>query len=372
MTLALLLILSVGALAYANGANDNFKGVATLYGSGTLGYRAALALATAATALGAMLAVLLAGKLAATFSGRGFVDDALLSEPAFPVSVALAASATILLATRLGMPTSTTHAITGALIGIGILDGMTAQAPGVLWNQFLLPLLLSPVVAAGLAYLAMRLYGRRPQAATLPAACLCIQPEPAPVALAAARRGLRPMPLAGNGMRGLAFGRIGDPGCDSAAAVLRAPEGPLVERIHILSGVAVCFARAVNDTPKIAALWLGAAASGASLFLATGVAMTAGGLLGARRVAETMSRRISAIDPGEGARGNLVTAVIVLAASPLGLPVATTHVSCGSIIGIGLRNGRADFLVIRHVLLAWLLTLPLGLFLGMAAFVLLR
>ncbi len=62
MTLAIIL-LAVIALAYANGANDNFKGVATLFGSGTTAYRGALLWATITTLLGSLTAIFLAGQL---------------------------------------------------------------------------------------------------------------------------------------------------------------------------------------------------------------------------------------------------------------------------------------------------------------------
>ena len=70
-------------------------------------------------------------------------------------------------------------------------------------------------------------------------------------------------------------------------------------------------------------------------FTDAAVAIAAGGVLAARRVAETMSKRITKMNPGQGATSNFVTAAIVLGASRLGLPVSTTHVSCGTIIGIG-------------------------------------
>ena len=79
MTAAILL--AVMALAYANGANDNFKGVATLFGSRTTDYRRALGWATAATLLGSLLAVWLATQLLARFSGKGLVPDALTTRP---------------------------------------------------------------------------------------------------------------------------------------------------------------------------------------------------------------------------------------------------------------------------------------------------
>ena len=73
----------------------------------------------------------------------------------------------------------------------------------------------------------------------------------------------------------------------------------LVDGVHSLSAIAVCFARAVNDTPKIAALLLAAGAAGANWKLGlVATAMAIGGLLNSRRVAETMSKRITDLNPG--------------------------------------------------------------------------
>jgi len=106
MTLIILLLV-VLVLAYANGANDNFKGVATLFGSGTTNYRAALLWATISTFLGSMTAVFLAGQLLKNFSGKGLVDSALVSSPQYVGAVALGAGLTVLIATRVGMPIGT-------------------------------------------------------------------------------------------------------------------------------------------------------------------------------------------------------------------------------------------------------------------------
>jgi PiT family inorganic phosphate transporter len=74
-----LLIISVALLAYANGANDSFKGVKSLYGSKTCGYRTAFTWATASTALGSISAIFLAGILLKNFSGEGSLTPHLLS-----------------------------------------------------------------------------------------------------------------------------------------------------------------------------------------------------------------------------------------------------------------------------------------------------
>ena len=92
MTIAIIL-LAVLCLAYANGSNDNFKGVATLFGSGTTNYRWALVWATITTLLGSLAAVFLAEQLLKSFSGKGLVSSSLVAEPNYAAAVALGAGA---------------------------------------------------------------------------------------------------------------------------------------------------------------------------------------------------------------------------------------------------------------------------------------
>src|SRR2546428_11875228 len=114
-----LLIAAVALLGFANGANDNFKGVATLWGAGRTTYKRALAWATAFTFLGSLVAIWAGGGLAAKFSGAKLVGKEIYTQMPFLAAVALAAAGTVLLASRLGLPISTTHALTGALVGAG-------------------------------------------------------------------------------------------------------------------------------------------------------------------------------------------------------------------------------------------------------------
>lgn len=368
--MTLLLVLSVLALAYANGANDNFKGVATLYGSGTLTFRRALALTTTATTLGSIVSIVLATELAKTFSGRGLVPESLVQDGAFLVAVAGAAAITVLLATRLGLPTSTTHALTGALLGIGILVGGDLGAGRVLWSSFLQPLLVSPFVALVAAGLLYRLFAWvRQQAGVRDDSCVCIgvaEPATCGSGSEVAATALRTEPM-------LAV-TVGTEGACAASAStrVRIGLGKLMGGLHGFSGAAVCFGRAVNDTPKIAALWIAGAADSSWPLIGTTAAVAAGGLLASRRVAETMSRRITTLNAGQGATSNLVTAAIVLGASRWGLPVSTTHVSCGAIMGIGAVTNHANGRVVAGILLAWLTTLPLGAGIGCLLFTLLR
>jgi PiT family inorganic phosphate transporter len=362
-----IVVLSGLLLAFANGANDNFKGVATLFGSGTTDYRRALAWATVTTFLGSLAAVLLAGRLLTNFSGTGLVDDSLVANADYTAAVALGAGLTVLLATRLGMPISTTHGLIGSLVGAGLAAGSTIDLSQ-LGGSFFLPLFVSPplaIVASGMFYPAFRSARRRLGIAA--ETCLCVGNEvieTVPVAnynYAAALQRADQLSL-----------RIGDVvtcqnhyqgqvvGIDAAAAL---------DRMHFLSAGAVSFARGLNDTPKIAALLVVAPQLGGTAGTAlVGTLMALGGILNARRVAETMSHRITSMNHGQGFTGNLVTSLIVIGASRFGLPVSTTHVSCGALFGIGTVTGQARWRTIGQILAAWVTTLPLAAALGAASF----
>ncbi len=135
------------------------------------------------------------------------------------------------------------------------------------------------------------------------------------------------------------------------------------------------FSRGLNDTPKIAALLLAGTLLELPVWvslLGVGTAIAAGGILSARRVAETVSFEIASFDERQGLSSNLVTAALVIGASKLGFPVSTTHVSCGALFGIGAVTGEGRWGTIRSILLAWVATLPLAALLAALAFSILR
>ena len=104
-------------ISYFNGANDNIKGVATLYGSDVINYKKAILWGSFTTATGSLFALLFAQKLIVNFSGKGLLPAAMLNTIPINIPIALGAGITILIATKVGMPISTTHSIVGALIG---------------------------------------------------------------------------------------------------------------------------------------------------------------------------------------------------------------------------------------------------------------
>lgn len=353
------LVFAVVFLAYANGANDNFKGVATLFGSRTTDYRRALWWATLTTFAGSCVALTLSGGLVKAFSGKGLVPDFLTGDPQFLLAVGLGAALTVMLATITGFPISTTHALTGGLVGTGLAAVGTVNV-GKLGHSFFLPLTVSPFVsfaATALLYPVLRF--TRQRLGIERQMCLCIDggvPQPVMV---------QPNGVAVLRSTGLSLS-VGQ-----LSACIERYHGRIfgidsqwvLDRLHFLSAGAVSFARGLNDTPKIVAILIAAQALRIPLsagFFAIGVAMAVGGLLNAKRVAMTMSERITTMNHGQGFTANLVTAALVTLASQWGVPVSTTHVSCGSLFGLGTVNQSARWDVVRNILLSWLVTLPLA------------
>jgi inorganic phosphate transporter, PiT family len=363
--LAIFLVLMTLFVAYSNGANDNFKGVATLYGSNTTTFQTALWIGTLATLAGSISSVYLAEGLVKAFSGKGLVPDAISSSPHFLAAVAAGSAATVTLATVLGFPISTTHALTGALVGAGFMAVGSALNLAVLGSAFFLPLLLSPLIAV---VLTMPLYKFAHYGVSRlgisKETCVCVGPGQF-VPVRAQLVGLGGVaccdrPAVASGFS-VSVGTVGDCVQKYSGYVWGVTTQSVVDCVHYLSAVAVSFARGLNDTPKIVGLLLVVQALELSVsMLAIALAMAVGGLVGARKVAETMSKKISTMNDGQALTANLVTAVMVIFASRLGVPVSTTHVSVGAISGIGLVNGTAHTSVIGGILLAWLLTLPIA------------
>jgi hypothetical protein len=101
--MVLLLFLAACFLAYSNGANDNFKGVASLFGTRTAGYRTAIYWATVTTLGGSICAIYLAQAILKAFSGKGLVPDQIVGSEHFLLAVALGAGFTVIAATLLGL-----------------------------------------------------------------------------------------------------------------------------------------------------------------------------------------------------------------------------------------------------------------------------
>lgn len=354
-----LLLIAVLLLAFANGANDNFKATATLYGSGTLGYRGALVLATAAQLTGSLASLFLAFNLLEAFGGKELVPDTTVENPAFLVAVAVGAAGTVLLATRLGMPVSTTHALIGGLVGAGLALAPAQLAWSSLAGRFLLPLLLSPLLAvlvAGGIYPVLSHVRKRLGVDEV--TCLCVTET----AEAVESRSDGTLVLARTGVV-LTVDQVARCRNLYSGSVFGVSAARTVDTLHGLSAFALGVARGLNDTPKVLGLLVAAAWSGLNprgSLVIVAIAMAIGGVLASRRVAETLGHRITEMNLGQGFVANAVASALVIGASFWALPVSTTHVSTGAIFGIGLWTRRAHPSVVGQIALAWIVTLPLG------------
>jgi inorganic phosphate transporter, PiT family len=301
--LAFFILTAALCIAYANGANANPKGVASLVGSGTCSYHTALRWGTAATLAGSLLSLYWGSSLAAIFTGKGLIPAQLAGEPLFLFSAAAGAAVANMLASGMGYPVSTTHLLLGGLLGPGLLVARSSIQLETLWASFVLPLLLSPLAAVllgALLYLLLR--------------ALKLVPEQRSKAL------------------------------DTA---------------HYLSGGAVSLARGLNDTPKMAALVAGTSIvsmDSALLLIAGSIAV--GGLWGSRAVTHTLAHKITDMSPAQGFVANLSTAALVILGSSKGLPLSTTHVSVGALLGIGILTRQAKWRSILPILSAWVILLP--------------
>lgn len=312
MFTAIFLLVIVLFLAYSNGANDNFKGVATLYSCGVTNYRKALIWSSIMTMAGVLCSVVFAETMMKNFSGKGLVPDEVVVSDIFILSVSFASGLTVLLASKIGMPISTTHGIIGALLGSGMIANSTEVNFMKLGEVFLLPLLLSPIISIVISYVIIYF----------------------------------------------------------SKNVLFSKQFKI---IHFITSGAVCFTRGLNDAPKIAGMLVIINLVPTQLNLVMiGIVMVVGGLIQSKKVAKTMSKKLAKLNDKEGIFASGITAVLVGSASVFGLPVSTTHISVGSIYGASLVKNKQDNIIFKEIVLSWVLTLPIALILGVLSYSLFR
>jgi inorganic phosphate transporter, PiT family len=360
MDISLLVLALVFALSFANGANDVSKAIATLVGSGVTNYRSAIVWGAAWTVAGAALAAFVASAMVKTFA-HGLVQAGTIIEPAATLAVLTGAMAWVLFASRTGLPVSTTHALTGAIVGTGLV---AFAGEGLIWaaigKKIALPLLVSPFLALIVSLLVHPAV--RALAMKWEGTCLCVMP---------ASRALVAIDPCGGTRTLFQATPFGQPVITVPAQCDRAGLRGLVvglDTVHWISSGLASFARGTNDAPKIVAMLLLGSATSAwpsisfqlAAFGGVAIAMGLGSYVGGRRVTEVLAEKVTRMDHSEGLSANLTTSGLVLAAGTLGLPVSTTHVSSSAIIGIGLLKDMSNvrWTTVRDMVLAWVLTLP--------------
>lgn len=373
MELSLLALLLAMALAYANGTNDVSKAIATLVGSGVSDYRTAIIWGTAWTVAGACLSAFVASAMLKTFSA-GLIQPGIATPPALALAILIGAMAWVLVASRTGLPVSTTHALTGALVGAGLVS---IGSQGLIWpgiaGKIGLPLLLSPVLALAVSFLLHPVIRRI--AADWEGTCLCVMP---------ASRALVTIDARGNTRTLIQTSMLGQPVVAVPAQCERAGFTGMavgLDSVHWLSSGLASLARGANDAPKIMAMLLLGSASASwpsvtvqfTTLAAVALAMGLGSYIGGFRVTEVLAEKVTRMDHVEGLSANLTTSSLVLVSATMGLPVSTTHISSSAIIGIGVRKGlgAVRWATVRDMVLAWIVTLPVAALLAALAYVLL-
>lgn len=341
-----IILLAACFLAFSNGSNDNFKGVSTLFGSGTTNYKHALNWGTITTLAGCIFAIYIAQGLMKNFSGKGLIPDEALKDPSLAIAVALGAATAVFIATKSGIPVSTTHSIIGALVGAGFMSVGNDLNFNQLGEVFLKPLLLSPLIACGASIILYLIFKQLRLLLKVDKETHIVIENPISASNSFAASSITVQHKQIEKYKGDVVGV-------SAQKIL--------DSLHFLSAGAVGFARGMNDAPKIAGLLLLVSFLTVPwMIIVVAIIMAVGGLLNAKKVATTMSKKITYMNAGQGFTSNLVTAILVWTASASGLPVSTTHVSVGGIFGIGVVNKKTDYKMIGKILGSWILTLPVA------------
>ncbi len=368
---ALALLAVAGFLAFVNGANDVSKGVATLVGSGVTDYRKAIAWGTVFTAAGGLLAVFFAGAMLSTF-GNGFFAAGV--KPTFAAALATLAGATawVAIATRTGLPVSTTHALVGALTGVAsVAYGLAAVRWSTLGGKVFLPLLASPLASFFLTWVTLWFTSSRSAATGSVTDCACAELEPAVVTQGPSRAPVAAL-VSGASLRVYT-------GNAAECAVAKPAVRVTLDHLHWLSSGATSLARGMNDAPKIVALAAAAAAlapsagvSAPTLYASVVAGMVLGSIAAGRRVTHVLAEKVTTMDQREGFAANLASAALVTLGAVQGLPMSTTHVSSGGIVGAGAQRRSLQHRTLRDIALAWMVTLPGAALLGTVAYAMAR
>lgn len=319
--IATLMLVGVVVLALAfdftNGFHDTANAVATSVATRALDARAAIIMATAFNFLGAF-----AGTAVAKTIGSGLVDDA-TSTTAVVAAALIGAIVWNLVTWYFGLPSSSSHALIGGLLGSTFVAAGTGafKFDGILY-KVLVPMFASPLIgffgALALVVALFWIFAKAP----------------------------------------------------------RRPMTTIFRRLQILSAGFMAFSHGSNDAQKtmgivtLALITGGILPSGADVpvwvIVAAASAISLGTAVGGWRIIHTMGSRVAKLEPVHGFAAQSTAGTVILVAAHFGMPVSTTHVISGAIMGVGSARGvrGVRWGVARSILLAWFITIPAA---GLAA-----
>jgi len=305
---------------FSNGVHDAANAIATTVTTRALSMGRAVAMAAVLNLLGAVVSTAVA-----KFIGKGLVDAHLVTLPIVAAALVGAISWN-LLTWYYGLPSSSSHALIGGLVGAALfaLGPSSVHVEGLV--KTLIALVTSPLAGFAAAFLLMR----------------------------ALLRVVRDRPYTPT-MRGF-------------------------RRLQIVSAAFMAFSHGSNDAQKTMGVVTLALISGHLLpdkaaiplwvILCSAAAMALGTAVGGWRIIKTMGSKLVDLTPAHGFAAETAAAAVILVATHLGLPISTTHVIASSILGVGAtrRANSVRWGTATNIMLAWVLTIPgAGLVAGLIA-----
>ncbi|KUH36506.1 MULTISPECIES: inorganic phosphate transporter [Streptomyces] len=321
----LLAIVVVTALVFdfTNGFHDTANAMATTISTGAMKPKAAVAMSAVLNLVGAFLSV----EVAKTIS-KGLVDETGI-QPEVILAALVGAILWNLLTWLVGLPSSSSHALMGGLIGATVASvGLDGVNGGVVLTKVLIPAVAAPVVAGVAAMVATRFtykVGANIDAKT-------------------GRKGYKAGQIASAGLVSLAHGT------NDAQKTMG------IITLALVAGGAL----APGSNPPV---WV---------IVSAGLAIALGTYLGGWRIIRTMGKGLTDLQPQQGFAAQTGAATVILASSHLGFSLSTTHVCSGAVMGAGLgrKGGVVRWSTATRMFVAWGLTLPAaGLVAALAEFV---
>jgi phosphate/sulfate permease len=311
---ALVVVIVVVALGFdfTNGFHDSANAIATSISTRALTPRVALTMAAVMNVVGALIST----KVAATV-GKGIIDQPTHGTAGLVVVLAALLGAIVwnLGTWYFGLPSSSSHALIGGLVGAALAASETVKWQGVV-DKVVVPMVLSPVIGFGLSYLFMLalLWAFRNAHAVR------------------ANRGFRWGQIASAAT--MAFGH----GTQDAQKTMGVIALTLIVSGHL----------GANDAIP---LWV---------ILSAAAAISAGTYSGGWRIMRTLGRRIFSLTPPSGFAAQTVASAVLLGTAHYGLPISTTHVITSSVMGVGAtrRFSAVRWGVAGNIVFAWVLTIP--------------
>ncbi len=323
MDFTLALVIATVAIAlffdYTNGFHDAANAIATSVSTRALTPRLALSMAAVLNFVGALLGVEVAKTISEIITGFDTIDSA---NHALTIVVSALVGAIVwnLITWYFGIPSSSSHALIGGLVGAGLASGVTVD-----WDKLVekvaIPMVVSPALGFTGAFLVM-------------VAIMWIFRRARP---AAVNRGFRLSQTVSAAMLSLGHGL---------------QDAQKTMGVIVLALVAGGYGPGPGD--REIPLWVILAAAGA---------ISAGTFSGGMRIMRTMGRRIIALDPPRGFAAELTASfVLYFMAIGQGAPVSTTHTMTSSVMGAGAskRFSAVRWGVARNIVTAWIITIPMA------------